>query len=205
MAGGESGVAELAAEVAHEGELGQVVVAFVELGFDRADVGGELAGEAFFLGTGGGGRAYGGAELLPEVIDLVVEGVAVVGRGRRRGAAEERFGQVEDSLAGEGQGEAARVVQLGGGEVDLGCVFGVAHGGEGTVDAAGEGVELRLEEEAQGFELLGGAFGAGALLGAFAFDGGDKGANGGEAGLEGGRGLPLPEADVLRVRRPPPR
>jgi hypothetical protein len=50
LAGGEPGVAELAAHLARERELRQEIVAQRELGFDGADVVGKLAGKRLTLG-----------------------------------------------------------------------------------------------------------------------------------------------------------
>jgi hypothetical protein len=54
--GAEPGVAELKADIAGQGGLGQEIVAQRELGFDGADIVGELAGEGFTIGAGAGKR-----------------------------------------------------------------------------------------------------------------------------------------------------
>jgi hypothetical protein len=51
---GEPGVAELAADIADEGELGQEIVTQGELGFDGADVVGQLIGHKAERKSGGG-------------------------------------------------------------------------------------------------------------------------------------------------------
>jgi hypothetical protein len=112
LAGGEPGVAELEAEVAGHGELGQEIVAQGKLRFDGTDVVRELAGEGFTLGAGAGGGTDGGAELFPERVERVELGLGEIFRGGRGRAGEKWLGCVEDGGADAGEGKIVMTARM---------------------------------------------------------------------------------------------